>query len=455
MVYAGYGISAAKLEHDDYRGLDVKGKIVLVRRFAPEGGKFDVDAERRYSEARYKAWNAREHGARALLIADLAEGGDSVRPERELPRPVADTLGDAGLPVVWLKRAVAAPLAAGGAHRARVDVKIETARVATANVVARLRAGGAARPGVVVIGAHVDHLGLGGPSSLAPGTTEVHNGADDNASGVAGMLEIARALKKRRDELRRDVIFVAFSGEELGDLGSTAFTRAPPAGLAMRDIVAMLNLDMVGRLREKLTVFGAETARDWDALVPPICARRGLTCELAPGGYGASDQTPFYANGVPVLHFFSGTHRDYHRPSDDARLINATGGAAVAGLVSDVAVSVAAAEHLEVQVAQAPPQMGDLRAPGASLGTVPDYAGPGAGNPGVLLAGVRPGGPADQGGLKRGDVLIALDGHAIRNVEDFMFALGGATPGARGNATVIRDGKRMDLPIVFGPPMRR
>ena len=455
VVYAGYGISAPKLEHDDYRGLDVKGKIVLVRRFAPEGGRFDVDAERRYSEARYKAWNAREHGARALIIADLADAGESQRPERELVRPVADTLGDAGLPVVWVRRAVAAPLVGSGAHRARVEVRVETARVATANVVARLRAGGEARAGVVVIGAHVDHLGLGGPSSLAPGVSEVHNGADDNASGVAAVLEIARALKKRRGELRRDVVFVAFSGEELGDLGSTAFTRTPPGGLAMKDVEAMLNLDMVGRLREKLTVFGAETARDWAQVVPPVCARQGLSCELAPGGYGASDQTPFYANGVPVLHFFTGTHRDYHRPTDDARLINATGGAAVAALVAEVTIAVAGAERLEVQLGPAPPQMGDLRAAGASLGTVPDYAGPGNGKDGVLLAGVRPGGPADQAGLKRGDILVALDGHGIRNVEDFMFALGGATPGARGNATVVRDGKRLDLPVVFGPPMRR
>ena len=453
LVYAGYGISAPKLDHDDYQGLDVKGKVVLVRRFAPEGGRFDMDAERRFSEARYKAWNAREHGARAVVIADLADG-EGTRAERELPHPVADTLGDAGLPVVWVKRAVAAPLVTG-AHQVRLDARLEPLRVATANVVGRMRAGGDRQPGVIVIGAHVDHLGMGGPASLAPGVVAPHNGADDNASGVAGLLEIARTLKVHRAELRRDVVFVAFSGEELGDLGSTAFTKSPPGGLAVKDIVAMLNLDMVGRLREKLQVFGSETAADWATLVPPICDRHGLACELAPGGYGASDQTPFYANGVPVLHFFTGTHRDYHRPTDDAKLINATGGAAVASLVTDVALAVAAAPSLTVQVGPAPPQMGDLRAAGASLGTVPDYVGPPAGQPGVLLAGVRPGGPADQAGLKRGDILVALDGHAIKNVEDFMFALAAATPGKRAQATVVREGKKVDLPVVFGPPTRR
>jgi hypothetical protein len=269
------------------------------------------------------------------------------------------------------------------------------------------------------------------------------------------MLEIARALKARQAELQRDVVFVGFSGEELGDLGSSAFTKKPPGGLAIADIVAMLNLDMVGRMREHLQVFGAETAKEWEALVPPVCARRGLLCDLAPGGYGASDQTPFYASGVPVLHFFTGTHRDYHRPTDDAALINAAGGAAVAGVVADVVVAVAGAPRLVVQLAPAPPRMGDLRAAGASLGTVPDYVGPPQGQPGVLLAGVRPGGPADVAGLRRGDILIAVDGHAVRTVEDFMFALGGATPGARGRVTLLREGKRLDLPVVFGQPTRR
>jgi membrane-associated protease RseP (regulator of RpoE activity) len=190
-------------------------------------------------------------------------------------------------------------------------------------------------------------------------------------------------------------------------------------------------------------------------LVPPLCDQRGLACELTNGGYGASDQTPFYAGGVPVLHFFTGTHRDYHRPSDKASLINATGGAAVAALVGDVAIGVAAGPAPMVQLAPAPPSMGDLRAAGASLGTVPDYIGPPNGQTGVLLSGVRAGGPAEQAGIRRGDILVALDGHDIRNVEDFMYALAGATPGAHGHATVVRDGKRIDLPVVFGPPTRR
>jgi hypothetical protein len=455
VVYAGYGITAPKLDHDDYKGLNVRGKIVLVRRFAPEGGRFDIDAQKRFSDARFKAWNAREHGAAGLLIADLPDGeGD--RPEREPPRAVVDTMGDAGLPVLYLGRAAAQPLASGK-HTARLLLKLEIARSATYNVVGRIRAGAAARqPGVIVIGAHYDHLGMGGPASLAPDVTAVHHGADDNASGTAALRAIAKTLMARRAELAHDVLIVAFSAEELGDLGSGAFTKTPPGGLALKDVVAMLNLDMVGRMREnRVQVLGVETATEWTDVVTPLCARLRVDCGFAPGGYGASDQTPFFARGVPVLHFFTGSHRDYHKPSDEARYINAAGGAAVAGLVAEVALALSARPRLTVQLAPAPPRMGDLRASGASLGTVPDYVGPPEGQPGVLLAGVRPGGPAEAAGLRRGDILVAVDGHTVRTVEDFMYVLSAATPGARGKVTVLRDGKKLELDVTFGPPMRR
>jgi hypothetical protein len=342
-----------------------------------------------------------------------------------------------------------------GRHRAKLTVSLEVTKAPTWNVVGRLRGSGVL-PGVVVVGAHYDHLGMGGPSSLAPDVTAVHSGADDNASGTAALLGVARALAERKADLARDVVFVAFSGEEEGDLGSTAFTRTPPHGLAMTDVAAMLNMDMVGRMHDnRVQVLGAETAAEWNALVPPVCKRLRLDCGLAPGGYGASDHTPFYAHGVPVLHFFTGNHRAYHKPTDKVQYINAAGGAAVAGLVAELAVVAAAQPKLSLQVTAAPQPVGDLRAAGASLGTVPDYVGPPNGQTGVLLAGVRPGGPADAAGVKRGDILVEIDGHAVRTVEDFMFVLAGATPGAKAKITVIRDGKKVELEAVFGPPMRR
>jgi membrane-associated protease RseP (regulator of RpoE activity) len=245
---------------------------------------------------------------------------------------------------------------------------------------------------------------------------------------------------------------VTFSGEELGDVGSTAFTRTPPGGLVLKDVVAMLNMDMVGRMRDDLVqVLGIDTAAEWGDLVMPACARAGVDCKGGGGGYGPSDHTPFYAAGIPVLHFFTGSHADYHKPTDDTALINAAGGAQVAQIVGDVAFAVAARPAaLVVKASPAPEPIGDLRNTGASLGTVPDYVGPANGATGVLLAGVRPGGPAETAGMQRGDILVKIDGHDIKNVEDFMFVLENAKPGGKAKITVLRGGKPVQLEAVYG-----
>jgi Tol biopolymer transport system component len=451
VVYAGYGITAPELRHDDYRGLNARGKIVLVRRYAPEGGGFEGPAARRLSDPRWKAWNAREHGARAVIVADLDE-----KEEEKKPRPGGvDLAGDAGIPVVYAPRELARALMKGR-PKVTVEAQLVVEKQPSWNVVARLR-GTRRLPGTVVLGAHYDHLGMGGPSSLAPGTVAPHNGADDNASGVAALLEAARQLSARRAELARDVVLVAFSAEELGVIGSTSFVKAPPAGLAIGDVVAMVNMDMVGRLRDnKLQVLGGETAAEWSELVAAACARAGIGCQLADGGYGPSDQTPFYAAGVPVVHLFTGAHRDYHRPTDDAALINAAGGAQVATAAAEMALALATRDtRLSYRAAPAPSPRGDLRGGGASLGTVPDYVGPPDGLPGVLLAGVRAGSPAEAAGMRRGDILVALDGREVRNIEDFMYSLSASKPGQRGKVTVLRDGERVELEVVFGGPMRR
>ncbi|HEX9800482.1 MAG TPA: M20/M25/M40 family metallo-hydrolase [Thermoanaerobaculia bacterium] len=310
----------------------------------------------------------------------------------------------------------------------------------------------------VVIGAHYDHLGDGGgPNSLAPGTRAIHNGADDNASGVAALLEIARTLAARRDELRGAVVFAAFAGEELGLLGSSRLVKSPPTGLEPARLAAMLNLDMVGRLRdERLTVFGVDTAAEWGELVSSACARARLECKQNGDGYGPSDHTAFYAADVPVLHFFTGVHDQYHRPSDDAPLLNATGGARVAALVADLALQVSHRdERLAVVRAAAPPPSGDVRSFGASLGTIPDYSGPPEGKTGMPLAGVRPDGPAARAGLRRGDLIVGLAGREIRSIEDLMFVLRQSHPGEAAMVVVERDGERLELPIVFGEATRR
>jgi Tol biopolymer transport system component len=475
LVLAGYGVRDTASGTDDYAHLDVRGKVVVVRRFAPESAAFDTpERQRRAGDLRQKAWLAREHGARALVVVDLPArpanaAADWHAPDEAplaLPRP--EGYGDAGLPVLLVKRAVMAPLlekmeklGKQPAVIADLNVVLTFKTQPAFNVVARLPAGakpGATTPGAtkgpstIVVGAHYDHLGLGDHHSLAPDSHLPHLGADDNASGTAGVLEAARQLTARADSLPADVLFVTFSGEESGVLGSTHFTRTPPAGVKMANLRAMINLDMIGRLRDnRATVFGVASADEWSGLLAEACAGARVDCApVEGGGLGPSDQMPFYAAGVPVVHFFTGTHGDYHKPSDSADKINAAGAGQIATAVAALATATAGrAQPLTFKQVAIPAPEGDVRSFNASLGTVPDYGGPPGGAPGVLLAGVRPGGAAEKAGLRRGDILIRLGLHPVGSVEDLMYALNASKPGETVTAVVRREGHELRLPVTF------
>jgi len=405
---------------------------------------------------RYKAWLARERGAKALMVVDVparpaSAGPDWKAPEESrFPALRVEGTGDAGIPVVVLRREVGEDLIARGA-RARVDLEValDFDKTSAFNVVGLLRGDGS-MPGALVIGAHYDHLGMGGPGSLAPDAHAPHLGADDNASGVAVLLETARLLRtaKRRT---RDVYFVAFTAEESGVLGSTHFVRHLPRGLAPEKIQAMLNMDMVGRLRNnRLQVLGGDSAKEWQALLAPACAAARIECNIGGDGYGPSDQTPFFAAGIPVLHYFTGAHSDYHKPSDESRKINAAGAGQIAIVIANTASALfARRDPLTLRRDSSAPVVGDMRSSGASLGTIPDYAGPPGGQRGVLLAGVRKGGAAETGGLQRGDILVKLGKHDIGDVRDLMFALGNLKPGESIKAVVLRNKKRLELPVTL------
>ncbi len=319
------------------------------------------------------------------------------------------------------------------------------------NVIGRIRGNGELE-GAVLIGAHYDHLGFGGEGSLEPDSRAIHNGADDNASGTAALLEAARQLQQRRGQLKRDVIFMAFSAEERGLVGASNIVRRPPEELGMANAIAMLNMDMVGRLRdEKLSVLGGDSAEEWDDLVAPLCDRYGFQCAIGGDGFGSSDQAAFFAADIPVLHFFTGTHAEYHKPSDDADLINAEGGARVAWLVSDVAGTIANRDGVLtlVKTSDGPQRRMALK---ARLGTIPDYAGPADGSPGLLLSDVRPDSPAEAAGLQRGDVVVQIGDLEIASVQDYMVVLSEANPGDTAPVIVIRDGERVELEVTFGAP---
>ncbi|HEY6909258.1 MAG TPA: M20/M25/M40 family metallo-hydrolase, partial [Myxococcales bacterium] len=449
-VLAGYGISDNG--RDDYAGLDVKGRIAVVRRFVPESDpRFaDKDPKQRFGDLRYKAWIARERGAKALLVVDWPEG-QTLPSEARLPQAHPE-MSEGGIPVVVVQRAAlkdAMPrLLSRQPVKVRMKVALTVEHKPVFNVVARIPAGAKDKlEGAVLVGAHYDHLGMGGRFSLAPDQRAVHPGADDNASGVADVIEIARALAARAGDLRRDVIVAAFAGEETGLLGSTHFARSAAA----QGLAGMLNLDMVGRMRgNRLSVLGSDSAAEWAGIAGAACEEARVECTLGGDGYGPSDQTPFYGAGVPVLHFFTGAHSDYHKPGDIPALINAAGAAQVAQIVERVARDVAGREQrLTYRKVQAPPPQGDVRSFGASLGTIPDYAGPPDGQRGMLLADVRPGGAAELAGMRRGDILVRLGKHEIAGVEDLMFVLNSVKPGETVRAVVLRNGAEVTLQATF------
>jgi hypothetical protein len=314
------------------------------------------------------------------------------------------------------------------------------------NVIGILPGRGPLAPQAVVVGAHYDHLGRGGFGSLEPESTGVvHNGADDNASGTAALLEVARKLAALPDRPGRTVVFVAFSGEELGLLGSAHYVQHP--AVPIESTYAMINFDMVGRLREgRVTVFGAETAEEFPAMLDSLAKVTGLEVVGSGDGFGRSDQSSFFAANLPVLHFFTGVHEDYHRPTDDVEKINFEGLARIAELGALTVRALAGRPAPLTFVPGKPQPVASGSGYGAYLGTVPDMTeSPG----GVRVSGVRTGSPADRAGLHPGDILIKLGDYPIANLYDLTNALRAYRPGDAVVLKVLRDGKPIELKAVL------
>jgi membrane-associated protease RseP (regulator of RpoE activity) len=280
----------------------------------------------------------------------------------------------------------------------------------------------------VIVGAHYDHLGLGDRSSLAPSQIgEIHHGADDNASGTAGILELARLAVNNRQSLKRSILFMAFAGEELGLLGSAHFTGSPTVPLDK--VQGMINLDMVGRLQNnRVFVGGVGTSPNFKTWVEDFNESVDLTLDYSDSGYGSSDHMSFNIKRIPVLFFFSGLHADYHKPSDTHEKINAEGALKVLSLtylmMDRMANDGGRIEYTEVQEPRPVGSGGGGYGP--YFGSIPDFRDD---LKGVLFADVRPNSPASKAGFKTGDLMIAFDGKAVENLYDFTFALRSKKPG--------------------------
>jgi hypothetical protein len=317
------------------------------------------------------------------------------------------------------------------------------------NVVAVLRGSDPALSAeYIVIGAHFDHLGRSGASALDPDSAEaVRNGADDNASGTAAVMELARLLSRHAP--RRSVVFVTFSGEELGLLGSQRFVERSPVPIDR--VVAMLNFDMVGRLRnDRVIVYGVETATEMRALVDSAATGTALEVRGVGDGFGPSDHSSFYARGIPVLHFFTDLHEDYHRSTDDADKVSAAGVGRVVVLAERVVRAIADrdARLTPVRVSRPAPVAGSGRPRDVYLGSIPDMSAPET--PGVRLTGVRADSPADKAGLKAGDIIVEFDGKRVKDLYEYTDALQARRPGDTVKIVVLRDGGRVELAATLG-----
>ena len=517
LIFAGYGISASELKYDDYSATAAKDRVAVVFSGTPDGdnphGPFV-----RAGEVRFKVAAAQAAGAQALIIVANEQ---NLKDDR-LARLSYDNAGEATIPVIVVSRQTAEgilgskldeyekvadsrtvmltgdpnakPADEGTDTKLPLSIKLRLPNgrtmltlttdivrreVPAANVVGIIDGSDPElKKEVIVIGAHYDHLGRGGEGSLATKEGDIHHGADDNASGVAGMLELARLFRSQESRPRRTIVFMAFSGEEEGLLGSNYYVNHPIVPLA--NTVAMINMDMIGRMKDnKLIVGGVGTAQDWRNVITSenldsqpmslaelgpsrtpgkVTAVIGTSGEMTSAivhaqrfdltlnedGFGPSDHSSFYGKQVPVLFFWTGTHEDYHKPSDTADKINYADEARILSLVARVVHDVDANDKRPAYTVAKSESTGRAMGFRVYLGTIPNYADS---NDGLLLDGVREDSPAAKAGIRAGDKIVKLAGRDVHNVYDYTYALGEMKAGQEYEVELMRGGERLTLKI--------
>ena len=497
LAFVGFGITASELNHDDYAGGISNGRIAIALQGTPDGdnphGQFA-----RLEGVRWKAIAARNSGAKALIV--IARD-DNFKLDRLATLTYDNSAGDAGLPVIVLSRQGAnrifqlANISLAGvedAVRAKtpntnrtlpgqlsLTTEIVRKEVEAYNVIGVLEGSDRLlKNETIIIGAHYDHLGRGGEGSLAPRPGEIHHGADDNASGTAGVLELARLFTSQRPKPKRTIVFLCFSGEEEGLLGSNYYVNHPTTPLTAT--VAMVNMDMIGRMKDRrLFIGGVGTAKEWREIIdsqntaqsmqvsatagtasptgmPVVVSANGrpvmavdpsksFNLTLQEDGYGPSDHSSFYSKQIPVLFFWTGPHNDYHKPSDTFDKINYNDEARVLSLVARIVRNLDSAEkRITYTVAKSDAPAGRSTGFRVYLGTIPNYSDS---NDGLLLDGVRDDSPAAKAGLKAGDKIVKIGTRDVKNVYDYTYALGEMKAGEEYVIEVMRAGEKLVLKI--------
>jgi hypothetical protein len=469
VVFVGYGfnINGDSIKWNDYDGVDVKGKWVMILRGDPEPDN-NKSPYISFSADRDKALLAKDMGAAGVLMVSgpvfdpqdtfealNLEGYSVDIPVLRIKKEIADViLSKPNYTVAALEKKLdetKKPFSfpTNVTVNGRGEIVRELAN--TRNVMMLL-------PGedpkmkneYIILGAHFDHLGMGGPGSgsRALDTIGIHHGADDNASGVAMMLELAKKFAKTKGSHKRSIIFLSFSGEEEGLLGSKHFVDNPCIDLSKVD--AMINMDMVGRLNEtnNMEIGGVGTATGLKELVYANSDTSVIKLTLSPEGYGPSDHSSFYGKNIPVLFYFTGGHMDYHTPTDTWEKINYKGMVEISALIFKVAEALAN-DSAKLEFKEAGPKEEANRYPrrrGVTLGIMPDFAG-------VIKNGLRadfvtPGKPAALGGMQKGDIIIFINGKQVNNIQDYMFRMGQLKHGETISVEVLRNDKKVVLVIL-------
>lgn len=476
VVFAGYGISAPEVGYDDYAGVDVRGRVVMVLRYGPEGddpaGRFG-----RFLSERYKAAMAASRGASAILFVS---GPATDEIDRLIPFQMDAEPRSLGIVALSISQAVGQRIAnTGGGDLGRWQREIDEegkprSRVVpgavvnlrsdlrpitrtTHNVIGLIEGYDPRRSReAVVVGAHYDGLGLGGAGSLEPVPGEVHNGADDNASGVAALIELAQYFASGRNRPARTIIFIAFGAEEEGMLGSAHFVSHPVVPLT--DLAAMINLDMIGRLDDELILYGVGSSEAWPDLIEASNREIDLPVRLMAEGHGPSDHAAFYMRQVPVLALFTGVHEDYHRASDDADLLDYEGLTRVTSFVRHLVGQLTGTGSRPKFRPGAYELAGERRDPPKAsvdrepvslsrrLGAIPVPTGPW--DP-VIVERVEKGSPADLAGVRPGDRILSVDGAAIGSIYDYVRVLNQGSPRGATRLSLEREGRTLELMVEF------
>lgn len=489
LVFAGFGITAPEHEYDDYADVDVKGKAVIVLRHEPRQSDasseiFNGTKNSAHAYLDEKVRNAVRHGAAMVVFCNDRNQMDqnikrSVRssgdPDRLMAFDVKTKLTERSIPVVHCRRSLIDSWLKSTGHddleqleasinesleprtfalngiRLRGAVSITQSKKALKNVVGVLPGKGDLAAETVVVGAHYDHLGFGGGGSLAPWTSEIHNGADDNASGTAALMEIARQIAAQAGGNHRRILFIAFSAEEMGLIGSAYYCRHPLFGL--RETVAMVNLDMVGRLRnDTLTAYGMGTAEEFNKLVSDKASRNRLKLKKISSGFGPSDHASFHGHGIPVLHFFTGFHSEYHRPSDDSDRINFEGLQRITRATTEIVWQLATMPERPQ-----PKRSGIVRSiPGSGprsparrvqLGVELDKTHAGKG---FAVKRVLPNSAAEKAGIQPGDLITRYQSIEVDTSRDLIEAVKADKQGDKVQLRITRGAIELEVEVVLG-----